>query len=55
MVSHLDRYWAADVKYDTETVWHLDTATGIRMLVLNGSGTLGWAQFITKVILHMFS
>jgi hypothetical protein len=38
MVSHLDRYWAADVKYDTETVWQLDTALGIRMLVLNCFG-----------------
>jgi hypothetical protein len=47
----LDRYWAADVKYDIETVWQLYIALGIRMLVLN---CFGVATIYNIIILHKF-
>jgi hypothetical protein len=49
MVYHLDRYWAADAQYDTETVWQLDIALGISILVLNCFGVYN------ILILHKFT
>ena len=52
MVSHLDRYWEADVKYDLEIVWQLETALGIRMLVVN---CFGVATINNIIILDKFT